>query len=173
MASVTFMVPLGISSAAAVRVGHAVGRRDPEGVGAAGWTAIGLGTAFMMLPALAFVLLPRTLLRIFTDDPGVMAVGVTLLAVAAVFQLFDAAQVVATGALRGVGDTRNPMLWNLIGHWLVGLPVGYYICFTRGAGVIGLWIGLSIGLIVVGVVLLVVWARRSRLAAHDIDALAA
>jgi multidrug resistance protein, MATE family len=92
----------------------------------------------------------------------VLSVGVTLLFVAAVFQLFDGVQGVATGALRGLGDTRTPMLWNLFGHWFVGLPVGYWLCFTAGLGVVGLWWGLSLGLIICGVVLVVVWARRVR-----------
>ncbi len=86
----------------------------------------------------------------------------SLLAVAAIFQLFDGIQGVATGILRGLGDTRTPMLWNLVGHWFVGLPSGYVLCFVLGRGVIGLWWGLSIGLIICGVALLSVWSRRIR-----------
>jgi MATE family multidrug resistance protein len=78
-----------------------------------------------------------------------------------VFQLFDGIQVVAIGALRGAGDTRTPMIWNAVGYWLIGLPVGYYLCFVTGYGVVGLWIGLSLGLIVVGSILLAAWARRA------------
>jgi MATE family multidrug resistance protein len=92
----------------------------------------------------------------------VIAIGVVLLRVAAVFQLFDGLQGVATGVLRGVGDTRTPMLWNFAGHWLVGLPLGYLLAFPRGWGVVGLWVGLSIGLIIVGVVLLIAWMRHVR-----------
>ncbi len=88
--------------------------------------------------------------------------GVSLLAVGAIFQLFDGIQGVATGVLRGLGDTRTPMLWNLVGHWFVGLPSGYVLCFVLGLGVIGLWWGLSIGLIICGAALLSVWARRIR-----------
>jgi MATE family multidrug resistance protein len=90
----------------------------------------------------------------------VLEVGVTRLFVAAVFQLFDGVQVVATGALRGLGETRTPMLWNLAGHWFIGLPLGYTLCFVVGMGVIGLWWGLSIGLIVCGIALALVWMHR-------------
>ena len=167
MASFTFMVPLGMSSAAAVRVGHAVGRRDPGGASRAGWTAVVLGTVFMAGAAAAFLLLPRPLLRLFTMDETVIGIGVSLLFVAAIFQMFDGLQGVLTGVLRGVGDTRTPMLWNLAGHWCFGLPFGYTLCFVWGVGVIGLWIGLSAGLIVVAVILLVVWTRRVRALHHD------
>lgn len=159
-AAMTFMVPLGVASAGAVRVGHAVGRNDAAGASRAGWTALLLGVLFMTAAALVFLTLPRALLRAFTDDAGVLEVGVTLLFVAAVFQLFDGLQGVATGALRGLGDTRSPMLWNLAGHWFIGLPLGYWLAFVVGIGVIGLWWGLSIGLMICGVALLIVWSRR-------------
>jgi MATE family multidrug resistance protein len=161
-AAFTFMVPLGISAAAAVRVGHALGRQDPAAARRAGWTAFGLGLAFMSTTALAFLLVPEAILRIFTSDASVLASGAALLLIAAVFQLFDGTQVVLTGALRGAGDTRTPMLANLIGYWLLGLPVGWWLCFERGLGVPGLWVGLCIGLVIVASTLLVVWAQRSR-----------
>jgi MATE family multidrug resistance protein len=161
-ASVTFMVPLGISSAAAVRVGQAIGRGDPPAAVRAGWTAHWIGVAFMSLAAAVFLLFPESLIRVFSSDPEVIAVGVTLLAVAAAFQLFDGSQVVTTGALRGVGDTRSPFVVNLIGHWAIGIPVGYYLTFVRGMGAVGLWVGFCVGLMFVGVVLLRVWSRRIR-----------
>ncbi len=161
IASFMFMVPLGIASAGAVTVGHAVGRRDPGGARRSGWTALLIAAAFMLSAALAFVLLPELLVGVFTTDAAVMALAVTLLWVASVFQLFDGLQVVATGVLRGLGDTRTPMIWNLAGHWLCGLPIGYTLCFAVGWGVIGIWIGLSAGLTIVGIVLVVVWARRA------------
>jgi MATE family multidrug resistance protein len=160
IAALSFMVPLGVSSAGAVRVGHALGRRDVEGAARAGWTALAIGTGFMACTALAFVLVPRMLMGAFTRDERVIALGATLLAVAAIFQLFDGIQGVATGILRGLGDTRTPMAWNLVGHWFVGLPSGYALCFVAGYGVIGLWWGLTIGLTICGVALLVVWSRR-------------
>ena len=159
-AALTFMVPLGISSAGAVRVGHAVGRRDPAGAARAGWTALLFAVLFMTAAAMAFFAFARPLLRAFTSDAGVLDVGVTLLFVAAIFQLFDGVQGVATGALRGLGDTRAPMLWNLGAHWFIGLPLGYWLCFAVGLGVIGLWWGLSLGLIICGVGLLLTWSRR-------------
>jgi MATE family multidrug resistance protein len=160
--AVSFMIPLGLASAGAVRVGHAVGAGEPRRAAAAGWTAILLGAGFMTLTALAFFAAPETLIGLFTRQPDVVALGSSLLFVAAVFQLFDGLQGVATGALRGLGDTRTPMITNLAGHWFFGLPVGYTLCFVLGFGVIGLWIGLSIGLIVVGVILLGVWIKRIR-----------
>ena len=161
-AALTFMVPLGIASAGAVRVGHAVGRRDSRAASRAGWTAILLAIVFMTAAAAVFLTIPRFLLRAFTSDPGVLDVGVTLLFIAAIFQLFDGVQGVATGVLRGLGDTRTPMLWNLGGHWFIGLPSGYLLCFPLGLGVIGLWWGLSSGLVICGVALLAVWIRRVR-----------
>ena len=161
-AALTFMVPLGIASAGAVRVGHAVGRRDGPAAARAGWTAIVLAVIFMTAAAVIFLAVPRLLLRAFTSDPGVLDVGVSLLFIAAVFQLFDGVQGVATGVLRGLGDTRTPMLWNLGGHWFIGLPSGYVLCFILGFGVTGLWWGFSLGLMICGVALLVVWTQRVR-----------
>lgn len=160
MAAFTFMVPFGIASAAAVRVGQALGRRDVHGAMRAGWTAIAIGVGFMACAATVFLLAPGVLIRAFTSDQAVIQIGMTLLFVAAIFQLFDGLQGVATGALRGFGDTRTPMLWNLAGHWVIGLPLGYLLCFSRGNGVVGLWWGLSVGLVICGVALVVVWARK-------------
>ena len=162
VASVTFMVPLGVASAGAVRVGQAVGRRDAAGASQAGWAALLLGVLFMGCAALVFLALPEPILRLFTSEPAVVATGVSLLWIAAGFQLFDGVQGVATGLLRGLGDTRTPMLWNLAGHWCLGLPMGYVLCFVVGWGVIGLWVGLSAGLILVGLALLETWVRRAR-----------
>jgi MATE family multidrug resistance protein len=161
-ASFTFMVPLGISSAGAVRVGQAMGRRDIAAAERSGWTALFLGAAFMVCAGTGFVLFPAAIIRLFTPDRAIIATGAALLLVAALFQLFDGIQVVATGVLRGSGDTRTPMLSNLVGHWLLGLPIGYALCFRWGRGVIGLWVGLCIGLVAVAVVLLWVWALRVR-----------
>ena len=160
LASFTFMVPYGIASAAAVRVGHAIGRRDPAGAMLAGWTAIAIGVGFMAMAAAAFLLAPRLLVGAFTTDGAVVEIGVGLLFVAAVFQLFDGVQGVTTGALRGLGDTRTAMLWNLAGHWAVGLPLGYLLCFRYGYGVVGLWWGLSVGLVICGVALIVAWMKK-------------
>jgi MATE family multidrug resistance protein len=160
MAALTFMIPFGLSSAAAVRVGQAIGRRDPQGAMTAGWTAIALGVSFMAAAAVVFLAMPGALIRAFTDDRAVIDIGVRLLFVAAVFQLFDALQGVTTGALRGLADTRTAMLWNLGGHWFVGLPLGYLLCFRWNHGVIGLWWGLSTGLMICGLGLIVAWRRK-------------
>ncbi|HTL44127.1 MAG TPA: MATE family efflux transporter [Vicinamibacterales bacterium] len=168
MAAFTFMVPFGIASAAAVRVGQAIGRGDGAGASTAGWTAILIGVSFMSCAAAVFFLAPRPLLALFTDDEAVIATGVTLLFVAAVFQLFDGLQAVTTGALRGVADTRTPMLWNLTGHWVVGLPLGYTLCFVLQRGVAGLWWGLSAGLMICGVALLITWGRASALLTQEV-----
>jgi len=166
IAACSFMVPLGLSSAGAVRVGHAVGRRDAAGAERAGWTALLFGAGFMLCTAASFVLAPAILIGAFTSDAGVLALGSSLLFVAAVFQLFDGIQGVATGVLRGLGDTRTPMFWNLFGHWFVGLPFGYTLCFVLGLGVLGLWWGLSIGLIICGAALLSAWTRRIHALKH-------
>ena len=162
LAGLTYMVPLGISAAGAVRVGHAVGRRDAAGASGAGWTAIALGAGFMASAAAAFLIAPRALLGIFTADGGVVEVGLSLIVFVALFQIFDGLQGVATGALRGLGDTRPPMLLNLAGHWMVGLPVGYLLCFVIGWGVIGLWVGVSAGLLLVGSLVTAIWWVRER-----------
>lgn len=166
MASLTFMIPYGLASAAAVRVGQAIGRRDPAGAMAAGWTAIGLGASFMGAAAIVFLTIPAALIGLFSADDEVIAIGVRLLFVAAVFQLFDALQGVTTGALRGLADTRTAMLWNLGAHWAVGLPLGYLLCFRWGQGVVGLWWGLSVGLIICGVSLIAVWRMKGIRLAH-------
>ena len=160
IASFVFMIPLGLSAATAVRTGQAVGRRDASAVRMAGKCGLLLASAFMLFASAIYVIAPRALLGIFTNDESVLRVGTTVLILYGALQLFDAWQVVATGALRGLGDTRTPMIFNIIGHWIIGLPLGYWLCFSRGWGVVGLWFGLSIGLTIVGVVLVAIWHRR-------------
>ena len=159
-AALTFMVPLGISSAAAVRVGQQLGRRNPDGARRAGWSAILIGVGFMACSGSVFVSLPKLIARLFTPNPAVIQVGAQLLLVAAAFQLFDGLQTVATGALRGAGDTRTPMLANFFAYWLAGLPLGYVLCFRLGWGVLGIWIGLCGGLMMIGSALLITWHKR-------------
>jgi multidrug resistance protein, MATE family len=160
--SFTYMVPLGIGSAAAVRVGHALGRRDPHGASRAGWTALTLGGGFMTCMALSLWLAPRYIVRIFTPEPSVIRAASLLLFVGAFFQLFDGLQAVATGALRGAGDTRTPMICHLLYYWVLGLPLGAYLCFRAGWGAAGLWTGLCVALILIGSTLLYVWRRKER-----------
>ncbi len=158
----TYMVPLGISSAAAVRVGQAIGRRDPLAARDAGNTAIFLGASFMSLMSIALLVFPRVVARIYTDDPVVIRNATILLAAGAAFQLFDGIQTVATGALRGSGDTRTPMICHFSAYWLMGLPLGAWLCFRRHWGALGLWVGLSLSLILIGILLLTFWRRRIR-----------
>ena len=167
LASVTFMVPLGISAAAAVRVGHRIGAGDPVGAGRAGWVAILLGAGFMTCAALGFVLIPRQIAGWYTGDGVVIGMSVSLLAIAAVFQVFDGVQIVSAGALRGAGDTRTPMLCNLFYYWAVGLPVAWLLGLRMGGGASGVWAGLCLGLVLIGSTLLVVWRRRVHRLSHE------
>ncbi|HEX6772004.1 MAG TPA: MATE family efflux transporter [Acidobacteriaceae bacterium] len=161
-ASATYMVPLGMSAAAAVSVGHAVGAADLNRARRAGWLALACAAGFMALAAGGFLLLPHPLLHIYTYDATVVGVGTRLLVLAAAFQIFDGIQTVATGALRGVGETQQPMLVNLGGYWLFGLPLGYALCFHGRFGIFGIWIGLTISLIVIALYLLWQWANPQR-----------
>ncbi len=160
-ASVTYMVPLGVSAAAAVSVGHAVGAGDAPRARRAGWLALGLGVSFMLMAAVVFVAAPGPLIRLYTDDPRVLAVGPGLLGLAAAFQIFDGIQTVSTGALRGLGETRVPMFANLLGYWVLGLPLGFSLCFWLKWGIYGMWIGLTLALIVIASLLIVRWRRDS------------
>jgi MATE family multidrug resistance protein len=162
VASFTYMVPLGIGSAAAVRVGHAYGARDSAGAARAGWMALFFGEIFMSCSALVLVIFPKYIARVYSSQPEVIAMGARLLMVAAIFQLFDGLQVVATGALRGAGNTRTPMLANLFGYWMIGMPLGAVMCFKLGWGAVGYWSGLCLALVLIGTGLLRVWYRLVR-----------
>jgi MATE family multidrug resistance protein len=166
--SLTYVVPMGVSAAAAVRVGQAVGAGDGGRARRAGWLALGLGTSFMLLAAMVFLLMPRPLIALYTRDPQVMAVGPGLLGLAAAFQIFDGIQTVSTGALRGLGETRIPMLANLAGYWVLGLPLGLTLCFVFRWGVYGLWSGLLAALIVIASLLLARWRRAANAAARRV-----
>ena len=160
VSSFTFMVPLGIGGAGAVRVGNALGREDRAAAARAGWAAIVLGVGFMGFSALVLLFAATPILHLFVHDEATVALGRQLLFCAAVFQLFDGAQVTLSGALRGFGETLEPMLANLAGHWMVGLPIGLWCCYQLHLGALGIWIGLSAGLAAVAVGLGVVWVRR-------------
>lgn len=161
-ASFSYMVPLGLGSAAAVRVGQSVGSGDWRRAADAGWAAIALGVTIMSAFAVLFVGAPRVIGRAFTTDESVIEAAVILLALTALFQLFDGAQGVATGALRGAGNTRTAAATHLVGYWAVGLPLGYWLCFTNGWGAAGLWTGLCVALMLIGIVLAGAWARITR-----------
>jgi multidrug resistance protein, MATE family len=158
----TYMVPLGLSSAAAVRVGQALGRRDPHAARDAGNTAILLGASFMATMSAVLLIFPRYIARFYTANETVIHSATILLMAGAAFQLFDGIQTVATGSLRGTGDTRTPMLAHFSAYWLIGLPLGVYLCFRQHWGALGLWIGLSLSLILIGILLLLFWRHRVR-----------
>lgn len=159
VASFTYMVPLGIGSAAAVRVGQALGAGNVDGAKRAGWTALLFSTCFMSASAICLFLLGRPISRIYSPEADVISAGAKLLMVAAIFQLFDGLQVVATGALRGAGNTRTPMLANLAGYWIIGLPLGALLCFKLRMGAPGMWAGLCLALVLIGSLLTAVWNR--------------
>lgn len=162
IASTTFMVPWGVSSAGAVRVGQAIGRGDPRGASRSGWAAMALGVGFMTIASGVMLGAPGPILGVFTTDAGVVATARRLIVAAAIFQVFDGLQVIASGDLRGLGETRIPMLATLVAHWAIGLPIGYMLAFPFGWGVIGLWVGLALGLGAAGLMLLAAWALRAR-----------
>jgi MATE family multidrug resistance protein len=165
-ASTTFMVPMGIGQAATARVGLAIGAGRRADAARAGWVAIALGAGFMAVMAALLLLAAGVIARGFLDaaDPRaveVAALGATLLAVAGVFQLADGVQVVAAGALRGLADTRVPMVFAAIGYWVLGLPAGLALAWWAGFGPAGIWMGLAIGLTVVAGLMLARWRRLS------------
>lgn len=164
LATFSFMVPAGLSAAAATRVGHLVGARLAWARTAR--VAVALGIGVMVVPAVAFVLVPRVLVGVYTSDAAVIALAATLLPLAGAFQLFDGTQVVAFGVLRGAGDIHVPSAANMIGYWLVGLPVGWLLGFRLDLGAPGVWAGLVVSLAVIALLLLarIAWVlRRARL----------
>jgi MATE family multidrug resistance protein len=167
LAALTFMVPLGLGQAATVRVGLALGRRDEAGITRSGWTAWVMGVAFMGTMALAMWIFPRQLVTLFLEDvPAnavVIALAVSFLKVAAAFQLVDGAQVIGAGMLRGLHDTRWPLIFALIGYWGVGLGIGAWLAFGVDWEGVGIWIGLASGLAAVAVLMLARWILRDRI----------
>jgi MATE family multidrug resistance protein len=160
LASFTFMGSLGIAGATAVRVGHAIGAgRSPRRAGLLG---IALGLVVMSAGAITFAIFPHWLISLFTPDPEIIAIGVPLLRIAAFFQLFDGIQAVAAGALRGAGDVRFPFLANVAAHWLVGFPIAMLLGFGLGMGALGMWLGLTAGLVVISGLLTLRFLRVSR-----------
>lgn len=161
VASITFMVPLGISLATTVRVGNALGRGDLVATRRAGWIGLLLMLATQLVSATVLLTLPRQIAAIYSRDAALVAIAAELLILAAIFQLSDGLQVVAAGALRGLKDTRGPMIVTVVAYWLFGLPFGYWLGFHRGLGPRGLWIGFIGGLTVAGVLLTIRFAQLS------------
>jgi multidrug resistance protein, MATE family len=168
IAAFTFMVPLGLSQAATVRVGFAYGAADRAAISRAGWTALAMGIGFMAAMALVLVVLPKMLIGVFLDagdsrNAAVVALAAQFLIVAAVFQIVDGAQAVGAGVLRGLQDTRWPMIFAAFGYWVVGIGVGWVLAFPLGLQGLGVWIGLASGLAVVAVLMVWRWMRRDAL----------
>ena len=166
LAALTFMVPLGLGQAATVRVGLALGRRDEAGITRAGWTAWVLGVGFMGTMALVMWSIPRELVTLFLQDvpanAAVIALAVSFLRVAAAFQLVDGAQVIGAGMLRGLHDTRWPLVFALVGYWVVGLGIGWWLAFAEDWKGVGIWVGLASGLAAVAALMLARWMMRDR-----------
>jgi MATE family multidrug resistance protein len=168
IASFCFMVPFGFGQAVTVRVGRAFGAQDPDGVARAGWIAFCLGVGFMVFSAIVMLGAPRLLISAFLDlgeprNAPVVAFAASFLVLAAIFQLADGAQAVGSGMLRGLQDTRVPMIYAGFGYWGVGLPLGASLAFLTPLRGIGIWIGLASGLAVVAFLMLWRWMSRDRL----------
>jgi len=167
LAALTFMVPLGLGQAATVRVGLALGRRDESAIARAGWTAWVIGVGFMGTMAIVMWAIPRELITLFLKDVPANAVviglAVSFLRVAAAFQLVDGAQVIGAGMLRGLHDTRWPLLFALVGYWVIGLGVGAWLAFAQDWKGVGIWVGLASGLAAVAALMLTRWVMRDRL----------
>ena len=159
--ALAFMVPYGISAAAATRVGNLVGARADWRPAAR--SALALGASVMVLSGLIFALLPGGVARAYNPDPEVVALVTRILPIGAMFGLFDAVQVVSFGILRGLGDTRRPALFNVLGYWIVGLPLGTFLALGLGLGLPGVWIGLALALALISglLVLRIVWHGRA------------
>ncbi|MEM6704201.1 MAG: MATE family efflux transporter [Acidobacteriota bacterium] len=155
LSSLSFMVPLGIGTAAATRVGNAIGRSDLPAAARSANLSLALGCAVMVVSASLFALLPRLLARLYTAEAQVIALAATLLPIAAAFQFSDSVQTVAAGILRGTADTTWPAVSVFAGFWILGLPIGWWWAFQQGWGPTGLWWGLTLGLTIVAVLLTV------------------
>ncbi len=162
VASLSFMVPLGIAMAGSVRVGYGIGKGDMDASRRAGTVALCAGVVVMTVSALLMFAFPEELARLFTDDADVITVFLVIIPFAAAFQVFDGVQVVATGVLRGLADVRMPAVWNLVAYWVIAMPLGLLLTFKYDWGARGLWVGLVVGLGIVAVVLTLRVRERMR-----------
>lgn len=167
VASLFFMIPLGLAMAITVRVGNAVGRGDERGVRYAGFCGIGLTLATQLFSATLMLCLPHYIAMLYTHDPHVITLAVRLIMLAGLFQFSDGIQVASNGALRGLKDTRVPMAITLFAYWVIGMPVGWWLAFHHGMGARGMWVGLIAGLSVAAVMLFArfwrsAWKQRWR-----------
>lgn len=153
LASITFMIVLGISQASSIRVGYAMGERDVQKIRRAGFTAIVLGAGIMAISGITFIILKRFLPTLYINDLNVIDIASKLLIIAALFQLSDGTQAVGIGVLRGLTDIKGPTIITFTAYWLISLPVAYLLAFIFEFGVYGVWVGLLIGLTVAAVLL--------------------
>jgi multidrug resistance protein, MATE family len=161
LASMSFVTALGLSNATSVRVGRAIGRGDPAGARRAGIVGICTAMVVMAIAAVVFAIAPWACARILTDEPDILAAAVPLIRIAAVFQLADAAQVAVAGALRGAGDTRSAQIANMLGYYLLGLPLALVLGFVFDLGAVGIWWGLTAALFAVAFALVIRFLRMS------------
>lgn len=162
LAAISFMFALGISSAASIRVGIAVGRQDIRGIRMAGFSSIMLSCLVMGIFGIIFVSFRYFLPSLYIDDPAVIDVAASLLIIAALFQLSDGTQAVGIGALRGIADTRIPMFITFFAYWVIGLPGGYFLGFTMRLGVEGVWIALLLALTASAILLTIRFNLKSK-----------
>jgi len=161
IASVFFMIPLGLAMAITVRVGNAVGRGDAQGVRYAGFCGIGLALLTQVVSASLMLGLPHLIAALYTRDAAVIALATQLIVLAGVFQFSDGIQVASNGALRGLKDTRVPMAMTLFAYWVIGMPFGWWLAFRQGLGARGMWMGLVAGLSVAALLLFTRFWRNS------------
>jgi MATE family multidrug resistance protein len=162
LASISFMMTLGISSAGAIRVANAVGKQDIKEVRKAGFTAVVLGASLMASCGVIFIVLRKFLPSLYISDPTVISYASSLLIIAAIFQISDGTQAVGIGILRGLTDVKIPTVITFIAYWVIALPVGYLLGFTFHLQVVGVWIGLLIGLTSSATMLTIRFNQRSR-----------
>ncbi len=171
LAALTFMVPMGVSAAAAAMVGRAIGRDDLSAAKRDAVAALAVGVSFMAVAAAAFVTIPRGLALLFVQDPATVAMAASLIFIGGLFQIFDGMQAVATGVLRGTGDTKVPMLLHLAGFWGIGVPLCWALAFPLGFGPRGVWLGYVVALFAVALMQLlrVRWRLRQDIRRLQID----
>jgi MATE family multidrug resistance protein len=161
-AALMFMIPVGLSSAIAIRVGNAVGRRDPAGARYAGIIGVAIILVIQTASATGMLVFPEAIVGIYTNDVLIAPLAVSLLFYAAVFQYPDGLQIVAAGALRGFKDTRMPVLYTVVSFWIIGMTLGYHLTFAREMGPAGMWIGMIAGLTVAAFLMLLRFNHTSR-----------
>jgi len=156
-----FMIPIGLASAISIRVGNAIGRGEPSAARYAGLIGIAIVLGFQTFSASMMLIFPEAIVRIYTDDPGVGPLAVSLLLYAAIFQYPDGIHICAAGALRGYKDTRAPMVYTIISFWIIGMTLGYQLTFKTELGPAGMWVGMIAGLTVAAILMMARFQRTS------------